>query len=100
MGLLNIHHAPNPHFWNKLVSPIEHTEFINGFFNDCLTNDNVDLSHNADLSSPNRNIRDYFILSEIKLTNAKAHLKLGTFQTMVNQKCGTSQNQLSKMLNN
>ena len=95
LGLFSVHHVPNPTFWNKLTPPIEDAEFIDAF-HDYLTNDNIDLSHNADPSSPNRSIRDYCMFSGIKLMNAKYYLKLDAFQT----KFCTSQHQLGKMLSN
>ena len=59
LGLFNPHYAPNQNLYNKLASLIECAEVINSFFNDCLTSDNVDLPHTADLSSSNRTIRDH-----------------------------------------
>ena len=55
-------------------------------FNDCLTNENIDSSHTEDPSSPNYVVCDYCMFSNAKLMSANAHLKLVTFQTMVNQK--------------
>ena len=100
MGLLNAYNTPDPIVWNKLTSQIDHAEFVNAFFNDGLTNDKIYLSHDSDLSSTNRSILDYCMFSEIKRTNAKAYLKLGAFQTIVNRKYCTSKHQLGKILNN
>ena len=49
-------------------------------------NENIDLSHTKDPSSPNHSIHDIFILSNAKLMNVKSHSKLDAFQEMVNQK--------------
>ena len=86
MGLLHPYHVPDSHFWKKLASSIDHTEVFNDFFKDFKNNDNVNLSHTADPSSPNNSIRDHCMSSSIKLKTSKDHSKEGSFQTMLNQK--------------
>ena len=69
-------------------------------FENFFNNDNVDLPQNVSPSSPNHDIHPHCIISNAKLENTKDHLKAGTLQTMLNQKCYDAQHQLGKILEN
>ena len=100
LGLFYPNHTPDKHFWNKSTYPIEYAEEKDAFLTDCFMIDDADLLHTLCSSTPNGIIHDYCMCDEMKIANAKDHLKYGTFKSMINQKYHSHRHQWGKMLRN
>ena len=100
LGLFYPNHTPDKHFWNKSTYPIEYAEEKDAFLTDCFMIDDADLLHTLCSSTPNGIIHDYCMCDEMKIANAKDHLKYGTFKSMINQKYHSHRHQWGKILRN
>ena len=71
LGLFHSRHSPNSRFWNKLESPTPCNMLIKDFLEHCMNNNNVNLSHNAHLISPNHAFRYHYLNRNIKFKMLK-----------------------------
>ena len=100
LALFHPNHTPILNFWNRFTSSIEHVEVMELFLTESFIIDDVYLSRTLDPNTPNGMIRDCCICDNIKIANEKDHLKHDNLESVINQKCCTSQNQQSGTFHN
>ena len=82
-----------------------HAEDVTEFLTECSMRENIYLSLTLDQSLTNRAIHDYCMCDNMKIVNAKDHLKQDAFKSMINKTHCTRQRQwvkqcMMKCLNN